>query len=498
MNRKIYSSEDSELDSYRFFGSTVKKVLRHIFLILTTATALTNHQVVLAQFDLSLAEQLQAALDSSIQANNIIGASAAVIVSDQGTWLGTSGYSVPASSDTVRPDMLFAIGSITKTYTTAMILKLADDGVLSLDDSLHQWIPSFQYVDSTITIRQLLQHTTGIYNFTEHPDILDANFADLTRVWSPEEILTNLLKPPYFPPGNLWKYSNTNFIIAGMIIKEATGADVSTELHTRFLDPNNLNRTFLDVEDTLSSELVHYWFDINGDGNLQDAYDLTRTSIYSLAWTAGAIFATAEDVARWAGLLYNGEFFSQTNMNEMLSFYPLSSPLFTGYGLGTMRISDRGKTFWGHDGGIFGFQSLLVYLPEDSASFVVLLNQNEYVYSVVAALADAYLDYTPTSVADSGLSLPGDFVLNQNYPNPFNPETVISYQLPVASEVQLTIYNALGQKIRTLVSGRQSPGLKSVVWNGKNDLGQPVSSGIFYYALKSGDWVQTRKMVLVR
>jgi hypothetical protein len=103
----------------------------------------------------------------------------------------------------------------------------------------------------------------------------------------------------------------------------------------------------------------------------------------------------------------------------------------------------------------------------------------------------------PTLVAETG-SFPTDFALLQNYPNPFNPETVISYQLPVISQVQLTIYNALGQEIRTLVNGRQSPGVKSAVWDGKNDLGQAVNSGIYFYILKGGDRVQTKKMVLMR
>ncbi len=112
-----------------------------------------------------------------------------------------------------------------------------------------------------------------------------------------------------------------------------------------------------------------------------------------------------------------------------------------------------------------------------------------------------------TSVAESKSSLPTAFALEQNYPNPFSakghgsfgsPETVISYQLPVASEVQLTVFNALGQEVRTLINGRQSPGLKSFVWDGKNDLGQAVNSGIYFYTLKAGERVQKKKMLLVR
>ncbi|MFQ5865285.1 MAG: serine hydrolase [bacterium] len=448
---------------------------------------------------------MQAALDSSIRANNIVGASAAIIVPDQGTWLGTSGYSVPATSDTIRSDMLFGIASITKTYTAAMILKLADDGILSLDDSLHRWIPSFQHVDSTITIRQLLQHTSGIYDYMEHPDWFISLIADLTRSWPPEEILSNFLNPPYFPPGASWKYSNTNYIVAGMIIKAATGNTVSTELHSRFLDPQGLSNTFLEMVDTLTVEIVHSWADRDFDGELDDLYPNTNfPAVNSMTWTAGAMIATAEDLAKWAGLLYSGAFFSQAYMDEMLFFYPIPTPLITGYGLGAIRFEYRGKTFWGHNGSLPGINAIMLYSPKDGVSIVVLLNQRPgdgssgYVFSVAIALVDAYLDYVATGVADSNPPSPGDFTLHQNYPNPFNPETAISYQLPVASEVQLIIYNALGQKIRSLVNGQQSPGLKSVVWDGKNDLGQPVSSGIYFYTLKAGERAQTKKMLLIR
>ncbi|MCI0554902.1 MAG: penicillin acylase family protein [Anaerolineae bacterium] len=122
---------------------------------------------------------------------------------------------------------------------------------------------------------------------------------------------------------------------------------------------------------------------------------------------------------------------------------------------------------------------------------------------------DMEFGQVPVSVASEDRT-PATFTLAQNYPNPFlseakspakgegNPETVISYQLPVASEVRLTIFNALGQEIRTLVNGRQSPGQKSAVWDGKNDHGQAVNSGIYFYTLKAGDRVQTKKMVLMR
>lgn len=109
--------------------------------------------------ELTLAEQLQAALDDARTSYDLIGVSAAVIVPGQETWAGASGISHPGEN--IRPEMLFGIGSVTKTYIAALTLKLAEEGLLTLDDSLHQWLPGFQNIDSTITIRQLLNHTAA-------------------------------------------------------------------------------------------------------------------------------------------------------------------------------------------------------------------------------------------------------------------------------------------------------------------------------------------------
>jgi hypothetical protein len=128
----------------------------------------------------------------------------------------------------------------------------------------------------------------------------------------------------------------------------------------------------------------------------------------------------------------------------------------------------------------------------------VIANEDSLNAGIDNILSRALRELMRTGVSSSGGKVPAIFALAQNYPNPFNPETVISYQLPVASEVRLTIFNALGQEIRTLVNGRQSPGQKSVVWDGKNDRGQAVNSGIYFYTLKAGERVQTKKMLLMR
>jgi D-alanyl-D-alanine carboxypeptidase len=188
-----------------------------------------------------LAAKLQHTIDSVRNHLHYRGVSASVYIPSEGTWKGTSGISHDAVA--ITPDMKFAVASNTKTFLAVLMLKLQEMNVLSLDDSLYKWIPKFQHVDSTITIRQLLNHTSGVYNFTTHSLYWSSMF-DTVRYWTPEEILTTYMNPQYFNPGVAYLYSNTNYILAGMIIKAATGNTVSYNLRQLILDPLNLTNTY--------------------------------------------------------------------------------------------------------------------------------------------------------------------------------------------------------------------------------------------------------------
>jgi hypothetical protein len=106
--------------------------------------------------------------------------------------------------------------------------------------------------------------------------------------------------------------------------------------------------------------------------------------------------------------------------------------------------------------------------------------------------------YLATDVDDDPIVLPSDFRLAQNYPNPFNPSTEIEYSLPQASRVQLTVYNVLGQQTRALVSREESAGTHHIIWDGRDDQGTPVASGVYFYRLTAGSYMETRKMMLLK
>ena len=375
-----------------------KLFLNHLLLALMAFNFMFWFEVAAADSSLTLAEKLQQVLDTELGRHNGIGVSAAVIIPGRTPWHGVSGVSHWTTA--ITTDMLFGIASNTKNFMAALILQLAEEGKLSLEDPLSKYLPSYPNIDSTITIRQLLNHTSGIYHFTDHPSIWDTIFSNQMRLWTPEEILTNFVLQPYFSPGTGWHYSNTNYTLLGMIVEVITGSKVSTELRIRFWDPLGLTRTFFDIEEQITGVMAHRWYDFFGDGTPDDISFLIRTSEYSAYWTASAIFSTADDLARWSQALFRGNVLSQSSLDQMLTFHSPTpgEPLMIGYGLGTVKILPAliaGEEAFGHGGWVFGYRTAMIYFPEYGVSISILMNENNdaCIYAIADALVRVVLDY---------------------------------------------------------------------------------------------------------
>jgi len=370
---------------------------RKWWLALTAALALTLGLVACgdeeAERELPFAQELQDALDAGLEEHGGMGISAAVIVPGYRTWVGASGVSHETTPMT--PDTLFSAGSITKMFAATLVLQLAEEGVLTLDDPLHKWLPDYPNIDNTITIRQLLNHTSGVYDYVEHPDAFETFFADPARSWRPEEILTTFVLEPYFPKGTGWHYSNTGYALVEMIVREATGSEAYAELRKRFWSPLRLDSTFLDGEDAIPGNVAHGWSDdwpdmsgdtlgISGDGEPDDLSSLPRTAPYGSWGLAAAMISTPEDLARWSQALYHERrVLSQESLDEMLTFHSPTpgEPRFSGYGLGVGEISPaltQGLEMWGHGGSVHGYTAIVGYLPEYGASIAAMVNFDSY------------------------------------------------------------------------------------------------------------------------
>jgi D-alanyl-D-alanine carboxypeptidase len=336
--------------------------------------------------DAATAAALQAAI-RGVQARGAIpGLSAAVVFPDGSIWAGQAGVLVRGGSQKVTPDTLFCVGSITKTFTSALTLRLAERGTLGLDDPVSKYLPSYPN-GAKITIRMLLDHTSGIRDLFD--DSVFRYFdADHSRRWTADQVLA-LATGPYFSPGTKYHYSTTNYVLLGEIIETATGKTLVELVRSEFLQPLGLSHTFLQWEEDPGGPVAHgYW------GNSSDPTDLSVGQVlipYASEATAsgagGAIISTASDIARWGAALYSGGILDPAYLASLVDTTATSrfKPQ-VPYGLGVEARSVNGHPAWGHSGHLDGFKAQMVYVP-DSGVTVVLLTNADWIDPLRAASA---------------------------------------------------------------------------------------------------------------
>jgi len=324
----------------------------------------------------SLSNQLQNVLDSEINRHKVKGVSASIVFPDSSIWNGVSGISHDTVS--IKPDMLFAIGSITKNFVASLTLKLAEEGKLSINDPVSKWLPPYNFVDSTIIIRQLLNHTSGIYMFWSNQQIWDDLKKDRTRVWRPDEVLS-YIKEPYFSPGKGFRYSNTNYLLLAMIIEKISGSTLSSEFKKYFWQPLNIKNAYLSIQEDIPNNRAHVFGDnFNDDGSNNDLTFLPRESHESITFGSAGLFMTSRDLAYWCQALFEGKILSEQSISEMLKFVPTGSGgNMDGYGLGVQRYRKQvtnGQIAYGHSGANIGTSAYLLYLPDYHISIAILIN----------------------------------------------------------------------------------------------------------------------------
>jgi D-alanyl-D-alanine carboxypeptidase len=314
-------------------------------------------------FDPQLAARLQYTIDTIRANNNIKGISACIIYPGQGTWKGVTGISHPGTP--INSEMEFGIASNTKLFTGVLLLQLAEDNIISLDDSLHEYLslPN-NNIDSNITIRQLLNNTSGLANAADVVGYGDSVLTDPYRIFTPEEVM-NWVGPPMFAPGTSWAYCSTNYQLAGMIAESATGQSYGQLLHDRILTPLQLDSTFLDVYDSVLYTIAHPWQDgVNNSG-------IPRKALNSVTWAAGGMYSTSGEMAQWYHALMSGQVLGPAAMTEMTTFVGSGS-----YGVGLFRSTVLGRTVWQHGGNIWGgYKSAMVYDTASGIVICVLINQ---------------------------------------------------------------------------------------------------------------------------
>jgi D-alanyl-D-alanine carboxypeptidase len=292
---------------------------------------------------------------------------------------GASGSANLTDDTAMPPEGAFRIGSITKMFTAVVILQLAEDGVLTLDDPLALWLPQvaeqLPYGDE-ITLRHLLAHTSGLFNVVEH----GAYYADIFTEMvvdeaagtvtldcvqrDPHDTLARYVygKDAQFEPGAQWRYSNTNYTLLGMVIEAAAEMPLAEAYRTHIYEPLGMVSTFLDCYEDPLVEVVHGY--TASGGVMTDVTELHE----SVGWSAGGLVSTAPDLIIFARGLFGGALFDDP---ESLDAMTTPTPGST-YGLGVMLQEET----MGHAGWIAGFRSVLNYVPEFDAVMVMLYNHD--------------------------------------------------------------------------------------------------------------------------
>lgn len=405
--------------------------------------------------DVKLATALQRTLDSMHQVLNVKGLGVALQLPNDAVWSGAAGVSSLSPLVNVGAKHAFAIGSVTKTITAACILQLADEGVLGLDDRLHQWLDTFPFINPNITIQQLLRHQSGIYDVITNPDMQPQMWADRDKIWTLTETITTFIKAPAFQPGASWAYSNTNYLLLGMIIEAATGNTYYQEMRDRFVVPLGLKSFAMPPFETLPPQIAHLWIDLNGDGVRDDSGDLfpNWASFNSSAGPAGSYYATPADMAKWMRAYMSGKLLSVEKMNELKTTVSTAFPAGTRYGLGIMDRNYLGLKSYGH-GGDVGYSASVVYFPLKDLSIAVLNNdsgKNSWALApVVQALLKTYLNYEQNLVS-IGSILEGNEELLHVFPNPFFDRVQADLELPASvKKATLVLDDGLGQTIQSV------------------------------------------------
>ncbi len=321
---------------------------------------------------------LQRRLDRLLVREAMPGVSVAILFPDGTMWLGTSGMADIVHKRRVTPDTAFALASVSKTFTAALIMSLHDEGKLSLDASVRALLPALR-IDRRITVRELLDHTSGLHDFFSDPRIDKALLTDPSRTWDAKRSLKYVGKP-YFKPGKGWHYSNTNYLILGMLAERIGRASLETQLRTRFFEPLGLTHTFDQRDRRPIGPVAHgYRFSATSARpiDLTDGTPMAPfTSVVTAAGGAGSLASTPSDLVHWARALYSGVVLKPDSLQAMFDdvHRTAKKKSLIPYGLGVQAIELDGHPAYGHSGRLLGFRSLVRWLPKERIAIAVVTN----------------------------------------------------------------------------------------------------------------------------
>ena len=273
------------------------------------------------------------------------------------TWSYAAGIADVRTKKTMKADFRFRIGSVTKTFIATVLLQLSGENRLNLDDSIEKWLPGViqgnGYDGNQITIRQILNHTSGIADYMNSKDF---DIMDTKKSYTAEEFVKmGISLPPEFAPGKGWSYSNTGYVLLGILIEKVTGNSYAEEVENRIIEPLDLSNTFLPGNSSVIPGTKH----ARGYIQLDGASELKDVTYINPGSSDGDMISTADDLNKFFSYLLSGKLLKEQQLKEMLTTVPTDREG-TGYGLGIVEFKlPNGVSVWGHRGSVLGFSTFV-------------------------------------------------------------------------------------------------------------------------------------------
>lgn len=336
----------------------------------------------------ALRTSLQAKLNELHAAATFPGATIGFVLPDGTSGSVSTGVSDVENKTALKPTDRMLAGSIGKTYVSAVTLQAVQEGKLALDDKIERWLGKDSWFSRLpnardITLRMLMNHSSGIPEHVLNKDFIAAMKKDPDRIWKPEELLTYILDAkPLFPAGQGWSYADTNYILVGMIFERVTRKTVYGEVDRRILKPFKLERTIASDRRVLPEVITGYSMP-NSPFGFEGRVILDGKFIINpqMEWTGGGFASTAADLARWAKLLYEGKVLNKQALDQMLTGVAASEgrggAAGNKYGLAVqIRPSEWGESY-GHGGWFPGYRSEMEYFPQHKIAVAVQFNTDD-------------------------------------------------------------------------------------------------------------------------
>ncbi len=362
----------------------MKRSARYIFVFvaaLMIPLELSAQRSVTAAGTNVLKKGIQLKLDEWHKAGKFPGATLGVVLPDGESFGLAIGYSDREAKTPMKPTDRMPAGSTGKTFAAAMAMQLVKEGKLKLDDKIEKFFgtePWFARLPNAkeVTVRQLMNHTSGLVRYEFKKEFTDFLTANPYKVWTPEDRLAYLFgeKPP-FEAGKGWEYSDTNYIVLGMIIEKLTGKEFYREARRRFIDRFKLTNTIPQEGPVMKGVVQGYAGPNNPFGGKDKMIENGRFIVNpQLEWTGGGWASTGRDLARWAKLMYEGKAFDASLVPQMLEGVPAKLGPNVKYGLGVIIRPTQSGITYGHSGFFPGYMTDMMYFPEQKIAVAVQVN----------------------------------------------------------------------------------------------------------------------------